>query len=180
MPGLGNAGAEGDERDRQGYGKGETCGGLVVCLDCGDDDMNLHMQWQGKTTPTLLINVSFLVLIPYFTQEVTVVKEGSGWWYRDVLCDILAISYRSINISKKFFFFLILIQPWYSKVVAVYWIPCVTESRRPSNLNTCDLFPEKLVPSGGDLGHCLLGFDIFDLCACLCSGLSYSLWPHGS
>ena len=44
MPGLGNAGAEGDERDRQGYGKGETCGGLVVCLDCGDDDMNLHMQ----------------------------------------------------------------------------------------------------------------------------------------
>lgn len=45
MPGLRNAGAEGDERGHKGYGKGETCGdGLVVCLDCGDDDMNLHMQ----------------------------------------------------------------------------------------------------------------------------------------
>ena len=45
MPGLRNAGAEGDERGHKGYSKGETCGdGLVVCLDCGDDDMNLHMQ----------------------------------------------------------------------------------------------------------------------------------------
>ena len=40
MPGLRNAGAEGDERDHKCYGKGETCGDL----DCGDDDMNLHMQ----------------------------------------------------------------------------------------------------------------------------------------
>ena len=45
MPGLRNAGVEGDEQDHKGYSKGETCGdGLVVCLDCGGDDTDLHMQ----------------------------------------------------------------------------------------------------------------------------------------
>ena len=40
----------------------------------------------------------------------------------------------------------------------------MSQNQSPSSLSTCDLFSERLVPSGGGLGHYLLGFDIFDMC----------------
>ena len=76
-------------------------------------------------------------------------NSGGGWeWVKVQRCSLRYLgNFLQIYkyFKKAFFFFLILIKPWYSKEVAVCWTLCVTESRSPSNLSTCD-FPWEAGP----------------------------------